>query len=46
LGRATTVATTIATLSQSVSLNQVFDAASNRTELRATVGATADFKNN
>ena len=46
LGRATTVATTIATLSQSVSLNQVFDAASNRTELRATVGSTPDFKNN
>ena len=46
MGRATTIATTIATLSQSVSLNQVFDAASNRTELRATVGATPDFKNN
>ena len=46
MGRATTIATTIATLSQSVSLNQVFDAASNRTELRATVGSTPDFKNN
>lgn len=46
MGRATTVATTIATLSKNVSLNQVFDAANNRTELRATVGSTPDFKNN
>ena len=46
LGRATTVATTIRRLSSSVSLNQTFNAASNRTELRATVGSTPDFKNN
>jgi hypothetical protein len=28
-----------------VTLNQAFDAVSNRTELRATIGSTPDFKN-
>ncbi len=44
LGRATTVATTLAS-GNSASLAQSFDSAGNRTELRSTLGTTADFKN-
>ncbi len=45
LGRATSIENVIAGLTPAVILGQVFDAASNRTELNATIGSTADFKN-
>ncbi len=45
LGRATSIENVIAGLTPAVILAQVFDAASNRTELNATIGSTADFKN-
>ncbi|MDZ4851014.1 MAG: hypothetical protein SGI77_17140 [Pirellulaceae bacterium] len=45
LRRATSVTTTITSLTQSVTLNQVFQVGSNRTELRANIGSTADSKN-
>src|SRR5688572_26684379 len=32
-------------LTPTIVFNQAFDAASNRTELRATIGGSADFKN-
>jgi RHS repeat-associated protein len=45
LGRVTQQTQTIAGLTPSIVLAQKFDAASNRTELSATIGGTADFKN-
>jgi RHS repeat-associated protein len=45
LGRATQITNTIAGLTPSVVLNQTFDLNSNRTEMKATIGGTADFKN-
>ena len=45
LGRATAIANTINGLTPTVTLNQAFDAASNRTELKATSGSANDFKN-
>lgn len=35
----------VAGLTPSVTFNQTFDAMSNRTELRASIGSTADFRN-
>jgi RHS repeat-associated protein len=46
LGRATTIGNTINGLTPTITLNQAFDSASNRTELKATVGSSNDFKNN
>ncbi len=45
LGRATTVAQSVNGLTPTVTLNQAFDAMNNRTELKATIGSTLDFKN-
>jgi RHS repeat-associated protein len=45
LGRVTQWTTDLASLTDNVVLNQTFDAASRRTSLFATLGATADFKN-
>jgi RHS repeat-associated protein len=45
LGRATTVAQSVNGLTPTVSLNQAFDAMNNRTELKATIASTLDFKN-
>jgi RHS repeat-associated protein len=45
LGRLTQWTTDLAALTDDVVLNQTFDAASRRTTLFATLGATADFKN-
>ncbi len=45
LGRARTVLNTIAGLTPVVAFNQVFDNASNRTQLSAVVGGTSDFEN-
>jgi RHS repeat-associated protein len=45
LGRVTQWTTDLASLTDDVVLNQTFDAASRRTSLFATLGATADFKN-
>ncbi len=45
LGRATTVSNTIAGLTPTVDLNQVFDSASNRSQLTSVIGGTNDFKN-
>jgi RHS repeat-associated protein len=45
LGRANSIAETIAGLSSTITLNQSFDSMNNRTELKATIGTTLDFKN-
>jgi RHS repeat-associated protein len=45
LGRATSIANTIAGLTPTVTLAQNFNAAGNRTELKATIGSTLDFRN-
>jgi hypothetical protein len=45
LGRTTALTQSIAGLTPSVTFNQAFDAMSNRTELRASIGSTADFRN-
>jgi RHS repeat-associated protein len=45
LGRATAVAQSVNGLTPTVTLNQSFDVMSNRTELKATIGSTLDFKN-
>ena len=45
LGRATTIANTVNGLTPTVTFNQSFDSASNRTELKATSGSANDFKN-
>jgi RHS repeat-associated protein len=45
LGRATTIAQSVNGLTPTVSLTQSFDAMNNRTELKATIGSTLDFKN-
>jgi RHS repeat-associated protein len=45
LGRVTQQTQDLAGLTPNVVLNQAFDAASNRTEISATIGANADFKN-
>ncbi len=45
LGRAVAISNSIAGLTPTVLLNQAFDSASNRTELRATIGGVSDFKN-
>ena len=45
LGRAITIGNTINGLTPTVTLNQAFDSASNRTELKATSGSANDFKN-
>jgi hypothetical protein len=42
---ATALTQSVAGLTPSVTFNQAFDAMSNRTELKATIGATADFRN-
>ncbi len=44
LGRAVAISNSIAGLTPTVLLNQAFDSASNRTELRATIGGVSDFK--
>jgi RHS repeat-associated protein len=44
-GRQTQSQINFAALAQPVTLNQTFDAASNRTSLFAAIGSTADFKN-
>ena len=45
LGRATTIAQSVNGLTPTVSLAQAFDAMNNRTELKATITSTLDFKN-
>ena len=45
LGRATTISNSISSLTPTVAFNQAFDTAGNRTELKATIGSTLDFKN-
>ncbi|MDX1928383.1 MAG: RHS repeat-associated core domain-containing protein, partial [Pirellulaceae bacterium] len=45
LGRATSISNTIAGLTPTVTLAQNFNAAGNRTELKATIGSTLDFRN-
>jgi len=45
LGRATSIVADLAGLSSAVTLAQGFDANSRRTQLSATIGSTADFKN-
>lgn len=45
LGRATTIVNTINGLTPTVTLNQAFDSANNRTELKGTIGSTNDFRN-
>jgi YD repeat-containing protein len=45
LGRATGISNVITGLTPTVALTQAFDAANNRTELKATSGGTLDFKN-
>jgi RHS repeat-associated protein len=45
LGRATSIGNTIAGLTPSVTLAQSFNAAGGRTELKATIGSTLDFRN-
>ena len=45
LGRATSISNSIAGLTPSVTLNQSFNAAGLRTELKATIGSTLDLKN-
>jgi len=45
LGRATTVTQSVNGLTPTVTLNQAFDAMNNRTELKATIASTLDFKN-
>ena len=45
LGRATTIAQSVNGLTPTVTLNQSFDAMTNRTELKAAIGSTLDFKN-
>jgi RHS repeat-associated protein len=45
LGRATSIAATLAGLTPTVTLAQQFDANSRRTQLAATIGTTADFQN-
>jgi hypothetical protein len=45
LGRATTLTQSVSGLTPTVTFNQAFDASSNRTELKATIGSTLDFKN-
>ena len=45
LGRATSIANTIAGLTPTVSLAQNFNAAGGRTEVKATIGSTLDFRN-
>ncbi len=42
---ATALTQSVAGLTPSVTFNQAFDTMSNRTELRATIGSTADFRN-
>ena len=45
LGRATTIAQSVNGLTPTVTLNQSFDAMNNRTELKASIASTLDFKN-
>lgn len=45
LGRATSIANTIAGLTPAVTLAQSFNAAGGRTELKATIGTALDFRN-
>ncbi len=45
LARATTIANTVNGLTPTVTFNQTFDSASNRTELKATSGSANDFRN-
>jgi hypothetical protein len=45
LGRAITIAQSVNGLTPTVTLNQSFDAMNNRTELKASIGSTLDFKN-
>jgi RHS repeat-associated protein len=45
LGRATSISNTIAGLTPTVALTQVFNAAGLRTEFKATIGSTLDFRN-
>ena len=45
LGRSTSISNTIAGLTPTVTLAQSFNAAGGRSELKATIGSTLDFRN-
>jgi hypothetical protein len=45
LGRATSISNTIAGLTPTVALTQAFNSTGLRTELKATIGSTLDFRN-
>jgi hypothetical protein len=45
MGRATSISNTIAGLTPTVALTQVFNAAGQRAQLKATIGSTLDFRN-